>query len=234
MGTLDPNAFDSVTFDCYGTLIDWETGILAGIGPVVRSRGIAVEDERLLEIYAAAEADIEGGPFVPYREVLLLVFDRMADVLGFTPMPGERSCLLDSFALWPPFPDTVAALHALAERFSLNILSNVDDDLFARTRAFFPGVPFDHVVTAGRVGAYKPAPVMFETALQTIGTPVRRHLHVAQSLFHDIAPAQWFGLSTIWVDRRQDQLGWGATPEASARPDMVVPDLSTLAAWAAA
>ncbi len=199
---------------------------------MVRSRGIAIDDQRLLEVFAEHEHVVQQQAFLPYEEVLQRTFERIADALGFVPMPGEETALLDSFALWPAFPDTVAALHVLEQRYSLNILSNVDDDLFAKTRQQLRGVHFDHVITAEQVGAYKPAPAMFEAALERIGTPRRRHLHVAQSLFHDIKPASALGWTTIWVDRRHAQAGPGATPPAEATPSMVVPDLHTLAIWA--
>jgi len=232
MVALDPNAFDSVTFDCYGTLIDWETGLLGGLVPVVRSRGLAVDDDRLLELFAEHETVGQNERLRSYREVLVVTFERIAEVLGIVLLPGEETALVDSFRFWPAFPDSVAALHSLAQRFSLNILSNTDDDLFALSRGQLPGVRFDHVVTAQQVGVYKPSPAMFEAALERIGTPRDRHLHVAQSLFHDIRPASDLGWRTVGVDRRQAFRGSGATPPVEATPSLVVPDLATLAAWA--
>lgn len=229
---MDPNDFDSVTFDCYGTLIDWETGILGGLAPLVRSRGIAVGDDRLLELYGQHETVVQNERPRTYREVLQVTFERVADALGFVPLPGEETSLVDSFPLWPAFHDTVGALHSLKQRYSLNILSNVDDALFERSREQLPGVPFDHVITAQQVGVYKPSHAVFEAALERIGTPRARHLHVAQSLFHDIKPASELGWTTVWVDRRYHFVGPGATPPAEATPSMVVPDLATLAAWA--
>jgi 2-haloacid dehalogenase len=224
---MDFARFRTLTFDCYGTLIDWEAGILGALRPVVAAHGAAVGDEALLGLYGEIEAAVEAEPFRRYREVLREVVRRLGGRLGFAPTAAEVESLPDSLASWPPFADTRQALGALATRYELVVVSNVDDDLFAATAAGL-GVGFHRVVTAQQAGAYKPSERMFRLALERIGRPPGEVLHVAQSLFHDVAPARALGLATVWVNRRAGRPGSGATPPAAARPDLEVPDLATL------
>jgi 2-haloacid dehalogenase len=223
--------FTVLTFDCYGTLIDWESGILAALRRVLEPRGIRPTDDELLALFAEVESPIQFGPFRRYREVLDLSMEALARRLGFEPTPAERTAISESLASWRPFPDTVAALRRLAPRFRLGVISNVDDDLFAASAPRL-GVSFDWVVTAEQVRSYKPSRRNFDVALERIGRPKAEILHCAQSLFHDIAPARSAGLTTVWVDRRAGRPGTGATPKAAAEPDLTVPDLATLAAQA--
>jgi 2-haloacid dehalogenase len=230
---LDFDRFTYLTFDCYGTLIDWERGILAALRPVLDLHGIAIADDAALELYGELESAAERGPYRAYRDLLATVMDGFGERLGFVPSADERGALAMSVGDWPPFPDTVEALRALTDRFRLVILSNIDDDLFALSARHL-GVAFAAVVTAQQVGSYKPDPRNFRTLLARLGTTPDRVLHVAQSLFHDIAPANALGLTTVWVNRRHDRPGSGATPPATARPDLEVPDLRTLARLASA
>jgi 2-haloacid dehalogenase len=230
---LDFDRYTYLTFDCYGTLIDWERGILAALRPVLDRHGIAIADDAALELYGELESAAEAGPYRPYRELLATVMDGFGERLGFVPSAAERAALAASVGDWPPFPDTVEALRALADRFRLVILSNIDDDLFALSARHL-GVAFAAIVTAQQVGSYKPDPRNFRALLARLDTAPDRVLHVAQSLFHDIAPANALGLTTVWVNRRHDRPGSGATPPAMARPDLVVPDLRTLAHLASA
>ena len=225
---LDFDAFSVLSFDCYGTLIDWEAGILAALRPLLGRHGRRVEDDALLEAFAALEATAEAGAWRSYAEVLSQVVDGLGERFDFEPGPGERAVLVDSIGSWPPFGDTRAALAALARRYRLAVISNVDDDLFARTAPVL-GVRFEWVVTAAQVRAYKPSTENFRRALARFGVPPGRILHVAQSLFHDVAPARSLGLATVWVNRRAGRAGSGATPAATAVPDLEVPDLATLA-----
>ena len=217
-----------LTFDCYGTLIDWETGIAAAVRPVLRAHGLAVSDDRLLELYAEIEAAAEAGPYRAYAEVLAAAMRGLGQRLGFAPTPAEVVHLANSAGAWPAFPDTPAALAALRRRFKLAIISNVDDVLFAATARRL-GVDFDWVVTAQQARSYKPSTAIFRVALDRIGLPTERLVHVAQSLFHDHVPAKQLGLDTVWVNRRRGRPGFGATPPAAAQPDLEVPDLATLA-----
>lgn len=225
---LDFDRFTHLSFDCYGTLIDWETGILAALRPVLDRHGIALTDDQALERYGELESAAERGPYHRYRDVLATVMDGFGARLGFTPAAEERAALAASVGDWPPFPDTVEALRALARRFRLVILSNIDDDLFARSARRL-GVDFAAIITAEQVGSYKPDPRNFRALLERLDIPPDRLLHVAQSLFHDIAPASALGLTTVWVNRRHDRPGSGATPPTTARADLEVPDLRTLA-----
>jgi len=223
--------FDILTFDCYGTLIDWESGILAALHDVLDGHGLGDDDERLLERYARFEAEAEAGPYLPYREVLARSVRGVAGELGREPTPAEVARFSESVGDWPAFPDSAEALARLARRFRLGVITNCDTDLFARSNQRL-GVHFEWVITAQQLGGYKPNPRNFELALEQIGGPRERHLHVAQSLFHDHVPAQKLGLRTAWIDRRHDRPGSGATPPAEATPDFTFPDMATFAAAA--
>lgn len=235
MAELDLARFDVLTFDTYGTLIDWEAGLLAALAPILARAGVSAADDDLLEAYARHEAALEAGEYLPYREVLACALDRLGTDLGFVPTAAERAAFGGSVADWPAFPDSPAALAALAGRFRLAVITNCDDDLFAASQARL-GVTFDPVVTAQQARSYKPAARNFELMferLEGLGIPRERVLHVAQSLYHDHVPAAALGLASVWVDRRHGRAGAGATPPASAEPDLTVPDLAALAALAA-
>jgi 2-haloacid dehalogenase len=229
---LDLSRFSVLSFDCYGTLIDWETGLWSALQAVLAHHDVAIGREAALELHGELETATESGPYRSYRAVLATVLDGFGQRLGFAPTAEERERFAASVGGWPAFPDTVAALRALQRRYRLAILSNVDDDLFAATARRLR-VPFDWVITAQQLGSYKPAARNFELAIERIGVGKERQLHVAQSLFHDIAPARALGLATVWVNRRRGLAGPGATPPAAAVPDLEVPDLATLAARAA-
>ena len=224
----DPTRYDAVTFDCYGTLIDWESGLLAALMPLMRARGSRADSGEVLSSFAAHESALEAGPFQRYREVLRGVLAAvLIELTGAPPAAGEADLLADSLSSWPPFSDTVESLRCLRARYRLGILSNVDDDLFAGTLPHL-GVDFDWLVTAEQAACYKPNPANFHALLQRLDLPASRVLHVAQSLFHDVGPARQLGINTVWVNRRSGKSGAGATPEASAVPDLEVPDLATL------
>jgi 2-haloacid dehalogenase len=222
------NRFDVLTFDCYGTLIDWEAGITAGLRSILEPRLLAPPEEELLEAYARAESTLEAGTYLPYREVLARAADEVCQALGVQPSPAELDAFAGSVASWPAFPDSADALARLKERFRLGVITNCDDDLFAASARRL-GVDFDWIVTAQQVRSYKPALRPFEVALTRIGLPRERVLHVAQSLFHDHVPARSLGLATAWIDRRHGRGGAGATPRAQVRTDLVHPDLATFA-----
>src|SRR5829696_8476549 len=231
MASLDFDAFDVLTFDCYGTLIDWEAGLLSALRPPLASHGITAPEGRLLEAFARHEAELEAGPYRPYREVLGGALTAMLAHFGETPTDGEVEAFGGSVADWPAFPDSSAALARLHDRFKLGVITNCDDDLFAASEARL-GTKFDWVVTAEQARRYKPNPRGFELMFERVGLPPARMLHVAQSLFHDHVTAKRLGLSTVWVDRRGGRPGFGATPPAEAAPDLTVPNMATLAALA--
>jgi 2-haloacid dehalogenase len=217
-----------LTFDCFGTLIDWESGILAALRPALASQGITAGDDELLELYGRHEAALEAGGYLSYRDVLAGSFRGLCSDLGFVPADGDAEGFAEAIGDWPAFPDTAAALRRLHERFRLGVITNCDRDLFTLVNRRL-GVTFDWVVTAEDAQAYKPSRVPFELAFATIPVPRGQILHVAQSLFHDHVVAKELGLTTVWVDRRSTRPGSGATPEASAAPDLTVPDMNALA-----
>jgi 2-haloacid dehalogenase len=228
MTTIDFGRFDVLTFDCYGTLIDWEAGILAGLRGILAPLGIDAGDDDLLERYARAEASVEAGGYLRYREVLARSAELVGRELGVQPDPAALAAFGGAVGAWPAFPDSADALARLHEHFRLAVITNCDDDLFAASNARL-GVTFDHVITAQQVGAYKPSTRNFEVAFERIGVPRARILHVAQSLFHDHVPAKGLGMTTAWIDRRHDRPGSGATPPAEVRPDLVVPSMAAFA-----
>jgi len=233
MAALDFDRFDVLTFDCYGTLINWEAGILAALRAPLGAHRIAESDDDVLAAFARHEAEIEAGPYRRYRDVLGEVLAAMVGHFGAEASAEERATFGGSVADWPAFPDSAAALAALHERFKLGVITNCDDDLFAASQRKL-GVEFDYLVTAQQAKRYKPNPRGFELMFERVGLPPARILHVAQSLYHDHVPAKRLGLSTVWVNRRAGKTGSGATPPAEATPDLVVPDMATLATVATA
>jgi 2-haloacid dehalogenase len=243
--SLDFSRVTHLSFDCYGTLIDWEKGILRALASILRRHGLSDRPASLLRAYARHEARLERGPYHAYRKILrhteaALIAElqqRMDPSVGH---PDDDACsmaprgvLARSLPHWQPFADTIPALMALSRRFRLVILSNVDDDLLATTVRRL-GVPFQATITAAQVHAYKPAAAHFETASRRLGLARERWVHVAQSVYHDHVTAKQFGLATVWVRRRSHVPGHGVALPASAQPELVVPDLKTLATLALA
>ncbi|HJQ98532.1 MAG TPA: haloacid dehalogenase type II [Candidatus Polarisedimenticolaceae bacterium] len=228
---IDLDDFDVLTFDCYGTLIDWETGLVAALRPILDASGVEADAEAVLVRFGALESELEAGPYLPYRAVLGRVLLGLGAEFGFKPTVEEIATFAASVGSWPAFPDSKRSLRALKTKYELGVISNVDDDLFAGSSRQL-GDPFSWVITAQQVRSYKPSVENFERAFETIGVPRDRILHVAQSLFHDVEPAKRLGLSTVWVNRRAGKEGGGATPASLAVPDLEVEDLATLAACA--
>lgn len=225
---LDFSRFEILTFDCYGTLINWEAGILPVLHHILSAHAISADDATLLKLYGDFELRAEQGEFQPYREVLSSVIRQFGTAFGFEPTAEEIRALPDSLPKWKPWPDTVTALRRLKSRYRLAILSNVDDDLFAGTRPQL-GVDFDEIITAQQAHAYKPSVKIFELALSRIKAPAHRVLHVGQSIYHDVIPAQALGLATVWVNRPSARPGVGAVKAADAAPDLTVSSLEQLA-----
>ncbi len=233
MTDLDYGRFEALTFDCYGTLIDWEAGILAGLRPVLDARGVKPPDDEVLEAFAGAEAALEAGPYLRYREILGRCLREVAADYAVAPDLADVASFAGSVGDWPAFPDSVEALRRLHERFRLGVITNCDDDLFARSATRLQ-TDFDWVVTAQQARGYKPDPRNFEVAFERIGLPREQILHVAQSLFHDHVPAKELGLTTVWIDRRAGRAGSGATPPADAKPDATFTDMASFAEAATA
>ncbi len=216
---FDLTRFRALSFDCYGTLIDWEAGIAAVLSPWAREQGVDIGDERLLLAYSDSEAAAEREtPSALYPEVLATAFRLTAEKLGRPVSDVWTQRLANSVPDWPAFPDSADALARLAERYQLIILSNVHRAGFAGSNERLRG-DFAAVITAEDVGAYKPAENHFralDATLPGLGVQRSELLHVAQSLFHDHVPAKREGLPSVWINRRHDRPGWGATPEPSA------------------
>ena len=232
-GPIDYRQIDALTFDCYGTLIDWETGLAEAFSPILAAHDVAMGKDDVLTRYAGHEAAAEAGPYQRYTAVLAAGLRGVATELGFTPTDDEVATFSRSVEAWPAFPDTVDALARLKRRFRLGVITNCDDDLFAASNRRL-GVEFDWIVTAEQVGAYKPSEANFHVAFERLGLPRDRIVHVAQSLFHDHVPAKRLGLTTVWIDRRHDRPGSGATPPADANPDATFPDMASFAEAATA
>ena len=227
---MNPSAFRAFTFDCYGTLIDWERGILQALRALP---GLEGDDDALLAAFARHEHTIqEEHPALLYPAVLGRACKAIAADFGLAASDEDAATFGASIADWPPFPDSVEALAYLKQHGLLMVLSNVDRASFAGSARRL-GDPFHAVVTAEDVGSYKPAPAHFERALALLadeGIAQGQVLHVAQSLFHDVQPGRAAGLATCWIDRRAGRAG-GATPPVDVEPDMTFTDLASLAAW---
>jgi 2-haloacid dehalogenase len=220
--------FDLITFDCYGTLIDWESGIFSVFKPVLARHGKSLPEADLLELYGEFEAEAETGEYQNYRDVLRSVVRRFGQRLNFTPAIEEVEALPASVPDWRPWPDTVAALQRLSRRYPLAIISNIDDDLFAHTHAYLR-TEFVSITTAQQAACYKPGLKIFCQALEKARLAPARVLHVGQSLYHDVLPAQSLGLATVWVNRPSARAGVGAVRKARAMPDLEVASLAALA-----
>lgn len=233
---MELNEFDALSFDCYGTLIDWESGISAVLVPWAERVGIGQDAEWLLTRYAGHEAGVEQeNPGMRYSQVLATSFSELGRDIGENVSDTDARQLGSSVPDWPAFDDSAAALEELSRHYRLIILSNVDRDSFGGSRRRL-GVDFDAVITAEDLGVYKPDPRAFDGLLQRmsdLGISRDRLLHVAQSLFHDHLPAKAKGLNTVWINRRHRRSGWGATP---APPSMPTPDweFTSMAAFVAA
>ncbi len=226
---MDFSRFTAISFDCYGTLIDWESGILPVLRAVLANHGHSLPDAAILELYGEFEAEAESGPYQSYRDVLQSVVRAFADRLHFQASSAEIRSLHESVHEWPPFPDTVPALRELQERYKLVVISNIDDDLFAETRKLLD-VEFEGVFTAEQARSYKPSINNFQMALRALALSPDHLLHAAQSVYHDVVPAQSLGISTVWVKRKSARPGIGAVRASAGRPDFEVPDLAGLAA----
>ncbi|MCG8435180.1 MAG: haloacid dehalogenase type II [Gammaproteobacteria bacterium] len=231
--SLQLNTFKLLSFDCYGTLIDWENGMLRALrdlgGPALE----AVADEELLEAFAATESDLEVEfPRTRYSRILVDTYRALARDYALPVADHRADAFAASIAEWPAFADTVAALRHLRQFFKLAVLSNTDHKSFAQTQGKL-GVAFDYVFVAEDIGSYKPDRRNFEYMLDALskdGIQKNDILHVAQSRFHDVEPAGALGLKTVWVNRRHKKPGWGATlpPQNSGEPDLSVKSLAEL------
>lgn len=222
---------EAVTFDCFGTLIDWESGILSVLRLLCERYSVKPmpADGELLAMYARLEGRAQEGAYRHYRDFLGEVMQKFARELGFQIAAADHSLLADSIEYWPAFGDTAASLRALKARYKVGVLSNIDDDLFegALPKLGLNSVGgLDLLVTAQQVSSYKPAHAHFEEAIRRLGLEKSKLLHIAQSQRHDIQPCNEMGIRCVWVDRLRGS--GGASGDFAAKPDYVVPDLATL------
>ena len=215
-----------VSFDCYGTLVDWETGISTAVADVLKPHGVVCSRAEILRLFSEVEPRVQGsGEYLEYRIVLRRVVEGMGAELGVRFAEPDLGCLADTLPHWPVFPDVAEALTALKACYKMAVISNVDDDLFAGTAQAL-SVDFDAVVTSQQARSYKPDLRNFHLARERMGVEKERWLHVAESLYHDVAPANRLGVKSVWVDRADRG---GGTRRTDAVPDLVVHDLSELA-----
>ena len=223
--------FRVLTFDCYGTLIDWESGLFSALRPLLERARVTHPRDDVLTTFAQYESRQEAAnPAMRYADLLIRVHAQLACAWGAEPDPVESAAFGASVGDWPAFDDTVASLRYLKQHYKLVILSNVDRASFAATLPRL-GVAFDAVFTAQDIGSYKPDPRNFAylvDRLAAMGIAKTDILHTAQSLFHDHAPANAAGLASAWIDRRQDAAGWGATspPPPGVRYDFRFPSMA--------
>ncbi|MCA9444181.1 MAG: haloacid dehalogenase type II [Candidatus Omnitrophica bacterium] len=225
---LDFGSFDALSFDCYGTLIDWETGIIDAMTPLLNIHGIAADSEEVLRIYSKLESAAQADPFVPYESVLRSIVKGFAERYEFNLQPGQENRLVQSLPAWPPFSDTVASLRKLKERYRLAIFSNISDALLSQTLKILE-VDFDCLITADRTRSYKPNPKHFLLGLEKLEIPKEKLLHVAESQRHDIEPAKELGIATVWVNRQTRKTTASGKGAGTASPDMEVKSLEELA-----
>ncbi|MBL9124183.1 MAG: haloacid dehalogenase type II [Planctomycetaceae bacterium] len=211
-----------LTFDCYGTLIDWEAGLRNELADLRARHGVAASVDELLRRWEAIQFRLIQGPYRRYREILResLVETFAAQGVALSATEAER--LGDTIGSWPPFPDTSAALGRLGARYQLAILSNIDDAILAASVAQL-GVSFAELITAEQVGSYKPNPAHFREALRRFDRPAGRFLHCAFGFKYDQSPALARGMQTVWVKRP----GWIRDDEAT--PTFEVDSLAALA-----
>ncbi len=223
---VDFSGIEWVSFDCYGTLVDWETGISSAVSQALEPYGVRQTTAEILALFAELEPQAQSsGGYKDYRVALREVMAMIGGRLGVPFTEDEANSLPKSLPDWPVFSDVQAALEILKQRYKLAIISNVDDDLFAGSAQAL-GVEFDAVITSQQVQAYKPNLINFEAAAAAMAVDKERWLHVGESLYHDIGPANQFGIASVWVSRADRG---GGTRPTDAVPDLVVPDLAALA-----
>ncbi|HKW76154.1 MAG TPA: haloacid dehalogenase type II [Terriglobales bacterium] len=217
-----------ITFDCYGTLIDWEAGMLRSLRPLFSRAERSISDAEILEQYGEAEAELESGPYLRYRDVLAQAARRLGQELRIEISEQDARRFAGSLTEWEPFPDTVAALAALSKKFKLGIISNVDDDLFASSQPKLHA-PFEVLVTAEQVRSYKPSLQNFEEVLRRTGIAKQQWLHAGQSIYHDVVPATQIAIESVWVNRPSVRPGVGAVRKATAQATYQVSSVGELA-----
>ena len=215
--------FRLLTFDCYGTLVDWKKGVLSSLIPFFEDFQLVLTEEQIFNLFFDSDREVTSGGYIPYREVLRRQVGRMADTLNLIIEDADRDVLINGFSDWQPFEDTVSTLTQLMNHFQLAIVSNIDKDLFQITHQKL-GIPFDHIITAQEVGSYKPSLENFQYALQVTGYEKHEVLHIAQSLQHDIIPTNKLGIKNIWINRYNEKV----PAKGPSYPGMVLNNLREL------
>ncbi len=213
--------FKVLTFDCYGTLIDWESGILSGLRPLRAKLSSPLSDDEILNAHARAESSQQiYTPAMPYRRLLAVVYKRLAEQWHISASWQEALTYGEGIAAWRAFPDSREALLYLKQHYRLVILSNVDNESFAASNRYL-GIEFDGIFTAEDIGSYKPSSRNFSYLIEKLadwGFAKKDILHTAESLFHDHQPAKMAGLATAWIHRRHAKKGFGATMDPGKIP----------------
>lgn len=227
---MNLGTYKALSFDCYGTLIDWDAGLAGQLKRIAPD----LADDDLLQRYSVYEAQIEHeNPTMLYREVVTRAAKLLADSLDRDIPDALAADIGGSVGEWPPFPDSASALAQLKEHCTLVVLSNVDRQSFVGSSAQL-GDPFHSLLTAEDIGSYKPDVRNFEALLahiDALGIDRAEHLHVAQSLFHDHAPAKAMGIDTVWINRRHSKSSEGASgPALDVTPDAEYPDMASFTA----
>jgi 2-haloacid dehalogenase len=216
-------SFPLISFDCYGTLIDWARGMKNALAEITRRMNLDVDLNELPQRYIEIELEIEQSGYRKYREVLALGVSRLFEELGVKLSNEEKRIFADSINNWPPFEETSDVLKKLKENHTLAILSNIDDDIIRRSIGLI-GVEFDAVITAEQLRSYKPSPGHWRKILETSGLPKEKILHAAASYVHDIVPAKDMGFTTVWINRNNEAI------TRDIKPDYELQDLRPLPA----
>ncbi len=219
-----------LSFDCYGTLINWEKGILNFFNAFLKDKNIEVNQTEILNLYAQFEAKEEHGEYKSYKEILRGVLKQFAQYFGFSLLPAEEYLLADSVKVWPPFEDSNEALKRLQAKYKLVIISNIDDELFEFSEALL-GIKFDHVFTAYQMKSYKPSLHNFQYVQKALTLTQENWLHVAQSLYHDHVPASKLGIDSVWIKRASMAGEQGVAPKVDINPAVKFSDLKSFTDW---
>jgi 2-haloacid dehalogenase len=212
-----------MTFDCYGTLIDWETGILNTIQPILNNHGVNISNENILKLYSEFESKAEQHEFVNYKSVLTKVMKMFLSKFKIDVHENENK-LIQAIKQFEPFPDAIESLKKIKEKFTIGVISNVDNDLFEFSANKLK-IKIPYVITSEDVSSYKPSENNFIKALEIMDAKAEDTVHVAQSVYHDILPASKLGITTVLVLRSKMNKGFGATPDLHSNPDLIISDL---------
>jgi 2-haloacid dehalogenase len=215
--------FKLISFDCYGTLVDWKRSLQDIMSPFIIRHKLDITADKLYELFLNADQKNVTCEYKPYSEVLVGVMDEIGKELKIDLKYAERTCLVDRFGDWTAFPDSPDALQNLKKIYKLAVISNVDDELFNVTKRCL-GVRFDYIVTAKQVGSYKPSKNNFIKALEIFGLSKEQVLHVSQSIYHDIIPTNELGWSNVWINRYDEP----KRTDPAEMADLEMPDLESL------